>query len=464
MESNPDLFGQRMREHIPYLLVSLIFLILATLGSVFDWPILRAAAHLLAVATVAVQVLRFFKFGSYEFLFFSFALLYNYQFSVDAFVVTLPLWTRYGNTATPFPDNSIGIFLLFLYQTYLTYLVLLPRRTNPPLKIDRSSYQSAIVATSLLSFLLIVMFFRNTSLMDYLSLNKIEKSAKSLPFIEYKISSCLTFFLLMTNKKHKTVVTLLGWSSVLFALGFDLISGQRELMVLFLIIGLLNLNREEIKIPLVKSLSAGVFVFAFLAYIKHVYPYLSYFFLGKETKWTVNLSRYFSDIFLQGEFSANFVLFYKYNELVNAGEILVKDLSSYVNSFLPFMGRFGSDHFGSVGSQVKAYLDIWSGLASGPYLYPYSVGGFLGVGAAYAVLFALSEVIRTGFYRSKNFFWRAFFFIFAPTIIFFHFRNELAFLFKTSYLALANIALIFLLIWFVRQGLRTTKTIVRTIV
>jgi hypothetical protein len=464
MERNAELLGRKFQTHIPFLLVSLVFLILATLGSAFEWPALRAISHILAVATIATQVLRFFKFGSYEFLFFSFALLYNYQFSIDSFVVTLPLWKDYGNTTTSFPDNCIGIFLLFLYQMYLTYLVLLPRHTNPPIKIDRTSFQAAVAATGVLSFFFIIMFFRNTSVMDYLSLNKIEKSSNSLPFLEYKISSCLTFYLLITNKHHRTIVTFFGWVSILFALGFDLFSGQRELMVLFLIIALLNLNREEIRIPLFKSLSAGVAIFAFLAYIKHVYPYLSYFFLGKDTKWSVDLTRYFSDIFLQGEFSANFVLFYKYGELIKSGEIFVKDLSSYIYSFLPFMGRFTSDHFGSIGSQVKAYLDVWSGLASGPYLYPYSTGGYLAVACVYAVLFALSEVIRTGFYRSTNFFWRAFFFIFSPTIIFFHFRNELAFLFKTSYLTMANMVLIFLVIWIIRQVLRTTKTIVRNIV
>jgi hypothetical protein len=213
---------------------------------------------------------------------------------------------------------------------------------------------------------------------------------------------------------------------------------------LFLIFAV-SLNRATARVSTWLCIVFGLSAFAFLVYIKYVYPFISYYLLGRDTDWAISWEKYFGALLLQGEFSANFVLFYKYIDLLKEHAIEAGDLQSYFFSFFPLQSQLTQTAFGSVGAQVRQYLNVWSGLASGPYLYPYSVGGFVGLTAIYVVIFTFNEMMRSLFYRWRGPFGHLCLAVFLPSLAFFHFRNEAFFIFKRAYIVLGNIGLVFAL-------------------
>jgi len=383
-------------------------------------------------------------------------LLYFYQSALDYYFImsytSNPYFIVFDDIIS-LEARAIHIFIIILFILFFIFLPKCSAHKCKELIFSKEKthlYKRMMyIALILCIFIIIINFVLIGGINDFLTANKMQRHEATLPLLKYEAFFYIYFVIAFC--KGSTRDRYLMYVVTALIIAFSIISGDRRLVMnVLLLLWLLNGILRQVTVKwTILAMTFGLVLFALLSYIKFIYPAFAMFLSGQDPIWWYSgLEQKYLDAFLfNGEFHAHMEVLYK--ALAEPYRILdVTQLSPILNTFvacLPLSRSIVGVEYSTVGQIFQESYNVWSGMASAPFISAYLEFSFLGLIVIYGIYFLIFKFIRRIFYSTQNFIVWMFAIIFLIDLSFSIHRNELPGLLSGGYVAIISVLFVYII-------------------
>lgn len=335
-------------------------------------------------------------------------------------------------------DTEVKIFTTYSFILFMYFFLIreISSFNLPKINVEGKEYLYFISA--FLTFLFVIIaLVRAGGIDNYISLNKFEATEAQGSYLNYKIFAIIMVTIGFHSKKR--IINYLNFIFIVFLSMFEILTAKRYILAAFFILYIL-IRKKKLN---VKDIFLFSMFYIMMVFFKLTYYNIKALFLssGKihDIIWFTT-EEFIDSLLFNGEFIAHGVLFANIvqNQIYNEGIYWFFEM---LLASIPFASWILPSSYLTAGELLRQKLNIWSGLASAPYIVPYMSLNILGIFITYLILYRyIFKIIKK---MSKNFYINLLIYSNIVNLVYYYIREELIFIIKWFYVSLLAILIIY---------------------